>query len=503
MNTMTPSSRLRARIAHQPDRSTLPRMTARHSPIAAAVAAVGNRRTQFHEGYSAMKSGNRIPSLRRPLLLVLLTISGIGAATAQIDDTSFGSGALSSNSGSYNSAFGASALNLNRTGERNTADGWGALQMNVVGTRNTATGAVALYNNTGSYNTADGYGALYLNQGGSSNTAIGITALLSNTNGSLNTAAGAYALYYSTGNDNTATGAYALYTNEGGSFNTAAGYNTLYSNQNGEGNTAIGQAALSSNISGNNNLASGISALGSNESGSNNTAIGSLALENATGSNNVAVGSQAGDNLTSGSNNIDIGNAGAAAEGGVIRIGTKGTQTKTFVAGIENSKVTGAAVYVTSSGQLGVLASSERYKTAIAPMGTNTAKLQQLRPVTFHLKTDPQGEVQYGLIAEEVDKVYPELVIRDEAGKIQGVRYDELAPMLLNEMQKEHSRIASLVAQHETDAMKIEQRAAMLDEQAAKIAALEQKVAEVDDLRQQLAAVIQELNVRDKLVAQR
>jgi hypothetical protein len=88
---------------------------------------------------------------------------------------------------------------------------------------------------------------------------------------------------------------------------------------------------------------------------------------------------------------------------------------------------------VTSSGQLGVLASSERYKTAITPMGENTKKLEQLRPVSFHLKTDPKGAVQYGLIAEEVDKVYPELVIRDDTGKIQGVRYDELAPMLLNE----------------------------------------------------------------------
>ena len=105
-----------------------------------------------------------------------------------------------------------------------------------------------------------------------------------------------------------------------------------------------------------------------------------------------------------------------------------------MIAGIESSKVTGSAVYVTTTGRLGVLASSERYKTAIEPMGANTAKLSQLRPVTFKLKTDAEGTRQYGLIAEEVDRVYPELVIRDEAGKVQGIRYDELAPMLLNEI---------------------------------------------------------------------
>ena len=99
--------------------------------------------------------------------------------------------------------------------------------------------------------------------------------------------------------------------------------------------------------------------------------------------------------------------------------------------------VTGAAVYVTSTGQLGVLASSERYKTAVTSMGSRTEKLRQLRPVTFHLKTDPKGDVQYGLIAEEVAKVYPELVIRDSAGRVEGVRYEELAPMLLNEVQRQ------------------------------------------------------------------
>ncbi len=196
---------------------------------------------------------------------------------------------------------------------------------------------------------------------------------------------------------------------------------------------------------------------------------------NTTGSNNIAVGTQAGYYLTYGSNNIDIGNEGVAAENGTVRIGTSTTQIATYIAGIENAKVTGAAVYVTSSGQLGVLASSERYKTAIAPMGANTEKLQQLRPVSFHLKSEPDGAVQYGLIAEEVAGVYPELVIRDAAGVIQGVRYDELAPMLLNEVQK----------QQEVNSA-----------QAAKIAALERQLAGIQ-------AALVKLQPKDELVAQR
>ena len=136
-------------------------------------------------------------------------------------------------------------------------------------------------------------------------------------------------------------------------------------------------------------------------------------------------------------------------------------------------------MYVTAAGRLGVLASSERYKTAVEPMGANTAKLGQLRPVTFKLKTtDAEGTVQYGLIAEEVDKVYPELVIRDEAGKIQGVRYDELAPMLLNEVQK----------------------------QAAEIRDLKQQVAKVNDLAHELTemrSALTALQSKDQLVAQR
>jgi uncharacterized Zn-binding protein involved in type VI secretion len=157
-------------------------------------------------------------------------------------------------------------------------------------------------------------------------------------------------------------------------------------------------SALTANTTGSQNTASGVSALFNNTTGNNNTASGHEALfSNTTGSNNIADGYQAGYNLTTGDNNIDIGNVGVAGESDLIRIGTKGTHKGAIIAGISTFKVTGSAVYVTPTGRLGVLASSERYKTAIAPIGDSTDKLRQLRPVSFHLKADPKGAVQYGL----------------------------------------------------------------------------------------------------------
>jgi hypothetical protein len=224
----------------------------------------------------------------------------------------------------------------------------------------------------------------------------------------------------------------------------------------------------------------------SNNTGANNTAIGVHALaNNVSGSSNVAEGWHAGINLTTGSNNIDIGSPGVAGDANTIRVGVQGTQAATFVAGIYGHSLTGSEVVVTPSGELGVLSSSERFKTAIAPMGSNTAKLGQLRPVTFKLKADATGTRQYGLIAEEVAKVYPELVIRNEAGRIDGVRYDELAPMLLNEVQKQERTIEA---------------------QAAEIRALQVQAHAVADMQRQLAemhAALVKLQAGDELVAQR
>jgi hypothetical protein len=272
---------------------------------------------------------------------------------------------------------------------------------------------------------------------GAENTAMGTDVLLELTTGEYNTGAGYAALYLnSTGSYNTAFGGAALFYNNG-SYNTASGAFALESNA-GTGNSAAGYTALQSNTSGSYNTAFGYGALQYNTTSNYSTAIGTSALNQATGSDNIAIGDGAGSQIASGSNNIDIGNAGVSSDSGVIRIGVNSSksQTAAYIAGISGSVVTGAAVYVTSSGQLGVLASSERYKTAIAPIGQASARLNQLRPVSFHLKTEPKGDVQYGLIAEQVEKIYPELVIRDASGTVQGVRYDELTPMLLNEVQK-------------------------------------------------------------------
>jgi hypothetical protein len=275
------------------------------------------------------------------------------------------------------------------------------------------------------------------------NTAMGTYALLDLSSGTQNTAAGDEALLDTASGDyNTGMGAFALWCNQSGSDNTALGQEALQFGVTGDQNTGIGAESLSNN-NGSSNTAIGFQSAYATTSGVSNTALGRQALlNNTSGKFNIGVGDHGGQSLTTGSYNIDIGSDGVGGDNGKIRIGAPGSQTAAYIAGISTTQLTGAAVYVTSSGQLGVLASSERYKTAIAPMGLNTDKLLDLRPVTFHLKTDPQGAVQYGLIAEEVDKVYPELVIRDDAGKIQGVRYDELAPMLLNEVQQQQQRIA-------------------------------------------------------------
>jgi hypothetical protein len=304
------------------------------------------------------------------------------------------------------------------------------------GSDNTAIGAGALQlNQDGSSNAALGQNALNVNVHGGANSAFGAFSLESNASGNLNSAFGFLTLARDTGSYNTAVGGLALYNSLSGNYNTASGYAALAGNVSGTENSAIGADALNANTTGNFNVAAGASALLRNSSGNANLAFGLQALySNTTGSNNIGVGYAGGYSLTTGSNNIDIGNVGVAGESGAIRIGSPTKQTSAYIAGVYGKPVTGSAVMVSSTGQLGVVVSSERFKTAIEPMGARTAKLSALRPVAFHLKNDPQGPLQYGLIAEEVARVYPELAIRGEKGRIDGVRYDELAPMLLNEM---------------------------------------------------------------------
>lgn len=247
---------------------------------------------------------------------------------------------------------------------------------------------------------------------------------------------------------NIGLGSLALQNNTSGSNNTAIGYNSLFDNMGGSYNTAVGASANSSNTGGSYNTSVGGSAL-FNSTGSDNTAIGYAALtNNSGGSSNIAIGFNAALNVSGGnSNNIHIGSVGVSGDSGVIRIGTPGTQTSFFAAGIAGVNVSGAAVVVdASTGQLGIAASSRRYKEDIHDMGEASRGLMKLRPVTFRYKKPlPDGSkpIQYGLIAEEVAEVYPDLVVRSADGQIETVKYQVLTPMLLNEVQRQEGEISA------------------------------------------------------------
>jgi hypothetical protein len=271
---------------------------------------------------------------------------------------------------------------------------------------------------------------------------------MSDMNG--NTAGGSLALQNvvrtpTGGNNNTAFGLDTLENTTTGDNNAAVGALTLLANITGSFNTAIGGQALSNNTTGDGNTASGNSALISNNTGSNNTAIGFRALRESTGTKNIALGYQARGNLTSGNNSMCLGNAGVSIESQTIRVGTG--QTRTFIAGIAGTGVGNAAVMIdTATGQLGVVTSSARHKRDIVPMGNRSAKVLALQPVTFAYRDDAQGEMHYGLIAEEVAAVLPELVTRTSSGEVHTVKYHELIPILLNELQRQPSDLARLEA---------------------------------------------------------
>jgi hypothetical protein len=374
------------------------------------------------------------------------------------------------------------------------------------GAGNTAAGFAALSTNTtGNFNSAFGEGVLGQNIGGSYNTAIGHQALGGNVNANYNTATGYGALISNNANSNTASGYEALYANTAGDDNTASGYEALYSNTTADYNTASGYGALYSN-NGVSNTASGYEALYANTSGTDNTASGVHALAaNTSGSNNIAEGYHAGFNLTTGSNNIAIGSPGVKAESGVIRIGTisgtTSTQLAAYIAGIYGvtTGTAGTAVFIDSSGQLGTVSSSIRYKEDVQPMADSSQRLLKLRPVKFrYKKADALGEkpIQYGLIAEEVAEVYPELVVRDATtGRIDGVRYDELAPILVDEVQKQQRRMAAQDERIRAQAAQIRH----LKMQQKQFATL----AEIKDLRQELRAALMKLQSKDELVAGR
>jgi hypothetical protein len=349
---------------------------------------------------------------------------------------------------------------------------------------NTAVGDGVLVYNTGAYNTATGFHSLFYNTA-DFNTAYGHQALLSNTTGAWNTATGVEALAINTtGSYNTASGSTALQNNTIGYANTAIGFSALYTNSTGIANTATGYRSLVATTTGSFNTANGDGALSWNTTGDLNVALGYLAgINQSNGSNNVYIGSFAGINQTNGSNNVYIGYGMA---------GVNGENNSCYISGIfEQTSSGGTPVYINSAGKLGTTTSSRRFKEDIKPMNDASEALFSLRPVTFRYKKeiDPKGLPQFGLVAEEVDKVDPDLVVRDKEGKVNTVRYDQINAMLLNEFLKAHNKV-------ETQQVTIDELKAKGAKQEAAIAELTKGMGVVTAQRKEQAAQIQKVSAQ-------
>jgi hypothetical protein len=358
--------------------------------------------------------------------------------TTSDENTAIGSQALLRNtSGTNNTATGAKALLSNTFGGLNTANGAFALFSNTSGNNNTATGINALFSNiTGNFNMANGAFALFNNIDGFGNSALGDSALSKNIHGGANTAIGDLALSNndSTGNDeanlNTAVGAFALTDNINGDSNNAVGAQSLTHNTTGLLNQAFGVLALSSNDDGAANVAVGDSALTDNAHGSFNTVVGDAAGFTAEGDDNIYIGASAADGVTS--------------ESGTIRVGDPNFVSTCYIAGISGRTASrGMAVFINANGKLGTTPSSLRFKDDIKPMDKASEAIHALKPVTFRYKKEIDAErtPQFGLVAEDVEKVNPDLVVRDAEGKVYTVRYDAVNAMLLNEFLKEHKMV--------------------------------------------------------------
>lgn len=375
----------------------------------------------------------------------------------------------------FNTAEGQNALKNLTTGVGNSAVGWYSLFSNTDGSYNTAVGAGALVLNLGNQstaegieNTATGAGALLSNTTGGANTASGAFALLSNTEGDDNTASGFKALFSNTtGTNNTASGDRALRDNTIGTDNTAIGFQALLSNT-GEGgsfygsfNTAAGSQALSANTTGDANAAIGMRALSSNITGIGNTAVGYSSLSsNTNGSGNIALGYEAGSDVTTANNVICIGAHG------------NNVDNSCFIGSIFGAtSPNGVGVFINQFGRLGTVTSSARFKDDIKLMDNASEALLALKPVTFHYKKsiDPQGIPQFGLVAEDVEKVSPDLIVRDKEGKPYSVRYDQVNAMLLNEFLKEHRKVEKLEATAAEQQNTIKDLTAMLKDHTAQI----------------------------------
>jgi trimeric autotransporter adhesin len=373
--------------------------------------------------------------------------------------------------GSNNTAHGWFSLFSDTSGSSNTADGFKALYSNTSGDQNTAVGAGALLTNTGSHNTAVGTFALFSNQGdpdpsnflGVFNNAVGANSLFFNKDGSSNNALGESALYNNIhGVLNTAIGDLALTNNDVtgnslGNVNTAVGAGALFSNTDGDSNNAVGVDALGSNTTGSFNQAMGAFAMESNQDGVGNVAIGDSAFfNNVSGSFNTVIGFVAGGGVE-GDENIYLGATvslpGGGSESGTIRIGDPSAVSACYIAGIVGQTATGGSqVFIDANGKLGTLTSSVRFKDDIKPMDKASESILSLRPVTFRYKKgiDAKGIPQFGLVAEDVAKVNPNLVINDRDGKPYTVRYEAVNAMLLNEFLKEHRKVGQLTKDFES-----------------------------------------------------
>ena len=340
----------------------------------------------------------------------------------------------------------------------NTAEGQNALFSLTTGTYNTAVGFLSLKSDTkGQFNTAIGAGTLLANVGdhstgaGVEKTATGAGALLSNTTGCCNTASGAFPLFSNTNSaENSAFGNNALLSNIEAIDNSAFGYNALMSNTGG-GNTAVGAYCL-----------------GSNTTGVLNTAVGLSALAVATGSNNTAIGYSAGSNVTTADHVICVDSGGQNISNSCF-IGTPGVHGNTYVAGIYGAPINGGsatAVYIDSDGKLGTFFSSARFKQDIQSMDNASEAILALRPVSFHYKKelDSKRTAQFGLLAEEVENVNPDLVTLDRDGKPYTVRYEAVNAMLLNEFLKAHRKMEEQQKQIEALTTELKQQAAFIQE---------------------------------------
>ena len=345
----------------------------------------------------------------------------------------------------------------------------------------------------GESNTNQGVDALHNNTSGNNNSAFGYQTLYNNRVGDFHTAVGSQALFNSVTiadvNGNVAVGFQALFSDTTGDSNNALGSLALFGNIDGIRNCALGTGALQSLTTGDSNTALGNAALSNSGTINFSTAVGRRALYRSQADQNTALGFFAGSNLRDGgTNDIYIGNVGPdpiGTESNTIRIGTQGTQTKTFIAGVSVTAVTGSTVKVNSNGQIGVAPSSERFKEAIQPMNNASEEIFSLQPVTFRYKPEvtKSGAAQFGLVAEEVAKVDPNLVVRDAKGQIQSVRYEAVNAMALNELIKEHRKVQDQQKQIDNLTAQLKEQASVLQKVSAQVDLMKTAPRTVADTR--------------------